>query len=75
MANMSYCRFENTKRDVEDCLDAVRDGDIASQHELEKAKGMFEDILLFLQANGIIDDYDGDELHETLQAGFEEEDE
>ena len=25
MPNMSYCRFENTVRDVSDCLDAMRD--------------------------------------------------
>ncbi len=24
MANMSYCRFENTSRDLRDCLDALR---------------------------------------------------
>lgn len=25
MSNMSYCRFENTTRDFEDCLDALRE--------------------------------------------------
>ncbi len=24
---MSYCRFENTTRDMRDCLDAIEDGD------------------------------------------------
>jgi len=24
---MSYCRFENTTRDIQDCLDAIEDGD------------------------------------------------
>ena len=23
MSNMSYCRFENTSRDLQDCIDAV----------------------------------------------------
>jgi|TARA_R100000656_G_scaffold598_1_gene992 hypothetical protein len=27
MPNMSYCRFENTTRDIQDCLDAIEDGD------------------------------------------------
>jgi hypothetical protein len=27
MANMSYCRFENTTRDMQDCLYAIEDGD------------------------------------------------
>ncbi len=26
MGNMSYCRFENTAIDLEDCLDALQDG-------------------------------------------------
>ena len=25
MANMSYCRFENTVRDMKDCLDALEE--------------------------------------------------
>jgi len=25
MSNMSYCRFENTASDLQDCLDAVED--------------------------------------------------
>jgi len=31
MANMSYCRFENTARDLADCVNAIRRGEI---HEL-----------------------------------------
>ena len=27
MPNMSYCRFENTTKDMQDCLDAIEDGD------------------------------------------------
>lgn len=26
MANMSYCRFRNTRDDMNDCLDALREG-------------------------------------------------
>mgnify|MGYP003128438034 FL=1 len=25
MSNMSYCRFENTSRDLQDCLDALEE--------------------------------------------------
>jgi hypothetical protein len=25
MANMSYCRFENTTRDLDDCIEAIQD--------------------------------------------------
>jgi hypothetical protein len=27
MGNMSYCRFENTARDLGDCLDAIQNGE------------------------------------------------
>tara|TARA_R100001530_G_scaffold60360_3_gene43623 strand:+ start:853 stop:1065 length:213 start_codon:yes stop_codon:yes gene_type:complete len=27
MGNMSYCRFENTAKDLEDCYDAIRSGE------------------------------------------------
>ena len=27
MANMSYCRFENTARDLRDCLQAIENGE------------------------------------------------
>ena len=26
MGNMSYCRFENTANDLDDCLSAIEDG-------------------------------------------------
>ena len=31
MSNMSYCRFENTARDLVDCVNQIKCGDI---HEL-----------------------------------------
>jgi hypothetical protein len=27
MPNMSYCRFENTVTDMQDCINAIEDGD------------------------------------------------
>lgn len=33
MGNMSYCRFENTNADLEDCLDAIEDELSATEHE------------------------------------------
>lgn len=26
MANMSYCRFENTIKDIKDCIESLEDG-------------------------------------------------
>ena len=44
MANMSYCRFENTARDLRDCVQAIENGehtDDLSSYE----KGGLEEIL------------------------------
>ena len=44
MANMSYCRFENTKSDLADCVEALEeiayDGEEISRREWEYAKRM-----------------------------------
>ena len=34
MSNMSYCRFENTSNDFEDCLDALYN--IATKEDLDQ---------------------------------------
>tara|TARA_R100001480_G_scaffold40593_2_gene53273 strand:- start:1282 stop:1479 length:198 start_codon:yes stop_codon:yes gene_type:complete len=40
MANMSYCRFENTVRDMRDCINAIEDGecDSLSSYEIRALK-------------------------------------
>ena len=45
MANMSYCRFTNTRSDMEDCLEALRDEKPLSDFEVRAGKAMFKDIL------------------------------
>ena len=54
MGIMSYCRFENTARDLRECLNAIRNGetDELSDYEVE---GLQE--ILFL-AQEIMDDQD-----------------
>lgn len=46
MANMSYCRFENTLRDLKDCMHALRDGEAEnsdlSPHERWAKKELLE---------------------------------
>lgn len=42
MANMSYCRFENTLSDLEDCRDALDKGDSLSEREVRKAKALID---------------------------------
>lgn len=66
MANMGYCRFCNTRLDVEDCLDALRDEKLMSSDEANAGRWMFEGILEFCRDNGIIDSFDS----EMIQAIF-----
>ena len=51
MANMSYCRFENTSNDLSDCKDALKemlDGECTeplNEYELPAAKRLVADCL------------------------------
>ena len=45
MSNMSYCRFENTAQDLQDCLDAIENGelnDLGSQYEVDALEELLE---------------------------------
>ena len=59
MSNMSYCRFINTRTDLNDCLDSLRHDERMSEMEVREGRNMFEEFLTFCQEYGIIDDYDG----------------
>lgn len=48
MANMSYCRFENTKHDLNDCINAIVDREKISDNEAHHAKWMMQNIVDFL---------------------------
>ena len=37
MANMSYCRFENTARDLQDCVNAIDRGETEDLNNYEKS--------------------------------------
>lgn len=41
MGNMSYCRFENTLSDLEDCYEHMDDNDL-SKREIESRKKLIE---------------------------------
>lgn len=71
MANVSYCRFQNTRGDMQDCLNALRMENPLSRDEANAGRWMFDDILSHCRENGIIDSYD----RETLEAIFTELDE
>ena len=44
MANMSYCRFENTARDLLDCVNAINRGEIheLNNYELDGLKDILD---------------------------------
>lgn len=68
MANMSYCRFRNTRNDMEDCLDALREEKRLSTEEAHAGRRMFEDILDLCRDYGIITDYDAGEIESFFEA-------
>tara|TARA_R100000773_G_C4186603_1_gene94141 strand:+ start:415 stop:609 length:195 start_codon:yes stop_codon:yes gene_type:complete len=37
MGNMSYCRFENTANDLQDCVNAINRGETDELNEYEKS--------------------------------------
>jgi len=64
MANMSYCRFENTYHDLKDCYEALNEAD--SLESLEQTVNEYEK--KFIQklvelCKDIVDEF-GDALHE-----------
>ena len=62
MPNMSYCRFENTAKDLEDCLEHLEDdlGD-TEEEAREKLIELCENIL---KDSGRLDDLIDDELND-----------
>jgi len=54
MANMSYCRFENTLIDLQDCLDALNDRNISNDRERRKAGTLLKTMAEFLVSEGLI---------------------
>ena len=67
MANMSYCRFENTLSDLEDCRDALDRGDSLSQREAGKAKALID------LCREISDNYDADYVDSLKEDEDEDE--
>lgn len=74
MANMGYCRFYNTRSDMEDCLTLLRDETRLSKDEAHDGRWMFEDILSYCQDNGIISSYNGGLLEAIFEGLVQEDD-
>lgn len=55
MGNMSYCRFRNTRGDLEDCLEAIDFRCELSEEEYRACKNMFRDFLEFCEKYHIVE--------------------
>ena len=57
MSNMSYCRFENTSRDLQDCLNAIYNGETEdlSSYEQRGLKQILKISKLIVQMDDDID--------------------
>lgn len=70
MVNMDYCRFNNTKNALDECLDAIQNGEKLSKPEMDACKIMFRQFIDFCCNSGIVEDEDG-ELDDRLEEFFE----
>jgi len=63
MANMSYCRFQNTLHDLRDCIWALEDGELENggsevKAAIEMLEACKEYIDLEYKINEIIEEYE-----------------
>ena len=42
MANMSYCRMQNTAQDLRDCINAIEEGEYADEISRSEQRGLAE---------------------------------
>ena len=71
--NMSYCRFQNTRGDVRECLNALSEREKLSADEHYAAQGMLMSIISFLQEEGIIDTVNNEPLNGIINECKENE--
>lgn len=68
MANMSYCRFFNTNLDMNDCLDAIWDGETLDGDELIACRHMFQNVLEYFENICVIEEVDWDEFEKWIES-------
>lgn len=67
MANMSYCRFHNTRADMMDCLNALDNRSELSHDEYIACANMFHQILQWFEDEGVIEEMNWDAFDEWLE--------
>lgn len=58
MANMSYCRFRNTKIDMMDCINALDDYESLDYEEYKSCVAMFRMVADYMWQEGLIGEID-----------------
>lgn len=69
MVNMSYCRFYNTRLALNECLEAIQNGENLSDAEMDACKQMFRTFIDFCYSVDIIDENNAD--NDNLEEFFE----
>ena len=62
MPNMSYCRFENTARDLRDCVEAINNNETEDLNNYER--GGLEELLILSKEIVDMEEYINDILNE-----------
>lgn len=64
MANMSYCRFQNTAKDLQDCLDHIDDENLSAEENRAKARlvRLCQEIASLFDDGDADGDWDGSEF-------------
>lgn len=71
MGNMSYCRFENTNRDVQDCMSAINDNELSDMNEREQ-RAFVSFIMNCKEIAEDFEDYNENELREFIEGQQDE---
>jgi len=66
MANMNYCRFENTLADLKECIEALENREILSTSEIRCAERLINEFLDFCVAEGIIEELENDKKIKSI---------
>ena len=69
MGNMSYCRFENTLGDLEECAEHIKDADL-SETEARARVALIEACADILESVGV--DFSGSVASKELDAALED---
>ncbi len=58
MAHMSYCRFQNTLKDLRDCHDEIGNEDLSPEEDMARKKliKLCQDIIADAEFNGLIEE-------------------